>query len=327
MKFLIIFIILIILIILIVALALGLGLKHEKFSTESVEYIISGEDKSYLVYDTKKFTFYLKDDKVTTNKLWAEKVDVNGSIIRYLTKMSKKYNMQYVIIKEDFDIIFSPRHLSEKYLYFVSCRNYNSNPYTFAIPQNDDYFNNVRIKDNIPFKKKKNSIVWRGRIHGKTRVKFLSEIKKIENFTIDIVSTTSKSIYSADNNINVNYLSTQDQLKNKYILAIDGYGWPGSINWTLESKSCAFILSNNFVWYYELLEPWVDYVPIKNFDDMIESLKILENDQELAEQIGINGSEKIKKILNLQQKYIELIFSNSGKTYIEVIYILKKYLT
>jgi hypothetical protein len=301
----------ILIIILIIALALGLGLglglKREKFENSIVT---TDEDYSYLVSSNGSNVLYSSRKFPRDRKLWAQEIIVKGPIIEYLTSMSIKYNKPYLILADDFDRVdFIPKNKPKDSLYFVASLNTNSDPFTFPIPQNDKSFQGARTMDVVPFSQKNDKIIWRG-AHSKAREEFLNGVTNSNDSQIKIdIQLTNDS----------NFMTPEEQMKNKYILCIDGHGWPGSINWSLESKCCTFIRSDKHLWYYDLLEPWVDFVPVRDFNELIDSLEILRNNQELAEQIGINGSEKIKKILNLQQQYIELIFSNAGKTYAEVI--------
>jgi hypothetical protein len=274
--------------------------------------------------DTKKFLF-IKGYGNTIERnfkdklIWASKLVYDGPIFKYICDLSCKYSKIFVIFKSDLDNIDFISEPNEKRL--VASRIDYSDSYTFPIPQHDDYFNGVSDKfDKVSFFQRKDEIVWRGlERDGTLRIKFVNEINKYD-FGIKL------NIEFGNQTTRYNFLSKQDQAKCKYILVIDGYGWPGSINWTMLSGSVPIILSKNHVWYMDLLVPWKDYVPISEvngtFPDLVYNISKIINEPNLAEYISINAPIKMTKILSMQKRYLELIFS-TDKNYHEIINIIK----
>jgi hypothetical protein len=251
--------------------------------------------------------------------VWASHLAYNGPIINYITMLGKKYSKLFVIIKSDIDQLNFFTEPNEKRL--VASRIYNSDFFTYSIPQHDDYFTGyLDTFERIPFSKKKDEIVWRGLERGSdsVRVNLLEYINRC-NFGINI------NVEFGNQTTKQNFLTKYDQAKCKYILAIDGHGWPGSINWTLLSGSVPIIISNNHVWYMDLLIPWKDYVPVSEvngrFPDLVSNITKIINDPALAEKISINAPKKITKILSKQKRYLELVFS-TDKNYHEIIDII-----
>lgn len=292
------------LIVIIVAIFISVWIvvkKTEKFTNNVYEIIQTTEDHSYLVGNNKKLLMYSSNKNPRSSRVWAQETKVKGPIIKFMNNLSEKYAVPYVILAHDYDKIeFLPKNIPEYSLYLVASRISGSNEYSYAIPQNDDSFDDVAVNDTIPFENKKDEIVWRGGMNGIERHKLLNSMnsKLCVNNNIQVVTRN-------------NSLEKEDQLKYKYLLCIDGHGWPGSINWSLETKCCVFIRSDKHVWYYDLLVPWVDCVFIDGFDDLKEKLYKVHNNQNLAKSIGINGSNKIRKIYSLQKYYLELIFSGN----------------
>lgn len=275
--------------------------KVEKFTGGIYKIVQTTEDHSYLVGSGGGLIMYSSIKNPRSTVLWAQKTKVKGPMVIFINNLSDKYKKPYVILAHDFDKIeFIPNNIPEYSLYLVASRTSKSNQYTYAVPQNDDSFDGKVLKDTVPFENKRNEIVWRGGMNGPVRHKLLNSM----NSELCI----KNNIQVADGN---NNMKQEDQLKCKYLLCIDGHGWPGSINWSLETECCVFIISNKHVWYYDLLVPWVDCIFIDDFDDLKEKLDKVHNNQNLAKRIGINGSTKIRKIYSLQKYYLELIFSGN----------------
>lgn len=277
-------------------------LKHsENFTDGKYNIIETEEERSYLIKTLKDLTIYSSNKNRRHRRVWSEEVKIRGPVVAYLNVLSSKYNKPYVVLAHDADIIgYIPDKIPQYSLYFVASRVKSSNLYTYALPQNDDSFELKTIKDNIPFENKRDEIMWRGSMNGSTRYNLLKSMN---------------SELCVKNNIqfitNDNKISKEDQMIYKYLLCIDGHGWPGSINWSLETNCCVFIRSDNHVWYYDLLIPWVDCIFVENYDDLKEKLYKVHSNQNLAKSIGINGSNKIRKIYSLQKYYLELIFSKN----------------
>lgn len=289
------------------------------------------------VLNTKKHTIFEGDGDTLTGyhirhkqkKIWNENMTENSDTISYIMDLSKKYNKPFTIIKADKDIIDIPSNG----IRFVSSINKYSDKYTYPIPQFDEYFSdqkfkqNANISTNIPFDKKIKKIMWRGQGVPKCRADFFKKIQTLpKTLPLDIKITkeykNGKTIF-----YNENKLSIDEQNKYKYIIAIDGFGWPGNINWVLGSGSVPIIGSNHHVWFFKFLEPWIDYVPFEivgtlgikgnryesgyEFPDLEKNLNIILNDDELSRKIIKNATQKISKILSKQKEYLEIIFRDN----------------
>jgi hypothetical protein len=271
----------------------------EKFTNGVYEIIQTTEDHSYLVGNNGRIIMYSCVKNPRSYRVWAQETKVKGPIIMFINSLSDKYNRPYVILAHDFDKIeFLPKNIPGYSLYLVSSRISGSNQYTYTMPQNDDSFDGKVVNDSVPFENKRDEIIWRGGMNGIERYKLLNSMNN------ELCIKNNIQVATGNNDI-----SKEDQLKCKYLLCIDGHGWPGSINWSLETKCCVFIRSDKHVWYYDLLVPWVDCIFIDNYDDLKEKLYRVHSNQNLAKSIGINGSNKIRKIYSLQKYYLELVFS------------------
>ena len=85
-----------------------------------------------------------------------------------------------------------------------------------------------------------------------------------------------------------------DFIQYKYLIDIDGNSnsWPGLFTKLLMGSCVLKVESSWRQWYYDRLEPWVNYVPVKNdLSDLHEKINwCLENDEQ-AKQIGENGRQ------------------------------------
>ena len=125
---------------------------------ESIENIETSDPNEilYIKGHNGKLKRNFKDKLV-----WASQLAYDGPILKYINDLSKKYSKPFVIIKSDLDQLDFISEPNEKRL--VASRIFNSDYYTYSIPQHDDYF--IGFMDTfpkIPFFQKKDEIVWRG---------------------------------------------------------------------------------------------------------------------------------------------------------------------
>ena len=96
------------------------------------------------------------------------------------------------------------------------------------------------------------------------------------------------SAYRAD------YISTKELGRRKYNIDIDGNtsSWPG-LFLKLLSGSCVIKVESDFKqWYYDRLEPWLNYVPVlSDFSDLSEKIQYLEKHPDEAEIIANAGKD------------------------------------
>ncbi|KAI8616845.1 lipopolysaccharide-modifying protein, partial [Chytriomyces sp. MP71] len=103
--------------------------------------------------------------------------------------------------------------------------------------------------------------------------------------------------------------SFQDTLRYKYLIVVDGYGWPNRLQNYLQGNS--IILYNGiFTDYYNwMLKPWVHYVPVRpDFSDLEDLLNWLQANDDKAKTISENARKLVKYVgsLSHQQCYTSL---------------------
>lgn len=84
-----------------------------------------------------------------------------------------------------------------------------------------------------------------------------------------------------------------DQIKYKYLIAVQGDSYPSSLHWQLYSNSLLLFVDTPYIeWYYSGIKPYVDYIPLKNdYSDLREKMIWLQENDALCEQIAKNGAE------------------------------------
>eukprot|EP01084_Bolivina_argentea_P266039 451117_1 len=100
-------------------------------------------------------------------------------------------------------------------------------------------------------------------------------------------------------------LSIKEQLKYKYIIAMEGNDVSSALKWILYSNSCVFMPFPDIEsWLMEgLLIPYFHFIPLQydtftnKFDLNDKYLWCLQNDNK-CKQIALNGKELIQKFLN-----------------------------
>ena len=105
------------------------------------------------------------------------------------------------------------------------------------------------------------------------------------------------------------FLLKEEQLKAKYLPVLDGHmcTYPG-FQWRLLSNSVAFKQdSDQIQWFYEALQPYIHYVPIKNdLSDLVEKLNWAKKEDFFMQKIAKNSREFALENLLLEDNYLYL---------------------
>lgn len=130
-----------------------------------------------------------------------------------------------------------------------------------------------RLYARYPWEAKQDKAIWRGSSSGVSDIKHNSRYEVIHksNLHPNIIDAafsswsqledTQKKEY-ADHHALKSSLSPEEQLKYKYLLALDGNCFPGSFFWQLSSQCLTFKEESSYLeWYYKGLFPYVHYVP------------------------------------------------------------------
>lgn len=166
----------------------------------------------------------------------------------------------------------------------------------------------IFVKDRTKFKDKTPKILFRGAAHGKPiRQKFIEMY--VNNPMCDVKDTAKDSINPKE--WQSKHLSLKEQLKYKYIMAIEGNDVASNLKWIMSSNSIAVMPRPKYeTWFMEgCLIPDYHYIEIKeDFSDLIEKVIYYEQNPDKALQIIKNANEYIKPFKDKKrEKLISLL--------------------
>ena len=176
------------------------------------------------------------------------------------------------------------------------------------------------VNKDIPFKEKKNKLVWRGAVFQPNRIQFME--KFFNKSSLIDVGDFNKSGNSYNENWRVPYLSIERQLEYKFILSIEGNDVATSTKWIMSSNSLCFMTKPKFeTWFMEgTLIPNHHYVLISDdYSDLEEKINYYTLNTKEAEDIIQNAKEYICQFKNkgsedwLHLKILERYFYFSGQ--------------
>jgi hypothetical protein len=178
----------------------------------------------------------------------------------------------------------------------------------------------------IPWNEKKAIAYWRGHASGfpMPNIRKKTVLKLIENANADVkfikeavLEDFTNPKYYADK------VTTQEFLKYKYILIIDGTVIASSLQWTFASGSVPILVThpNNNWWFKKYLIPMVHYVPVAyDLSDIDSQIQWLIDNDDKAHHIARNAMQFSEEYLSteFQQKYLTeqllLNIGNRGET-------------
>jgi hypothetical protein len=176
------------------------------------------------------------------------------------------------------------------------------------------------VNNDIPFRKKKNILIWRGAVLQPHRIKFMEDFYNSSSL-IDVGDFNKSGTYY-NSEWKSCHLSIYEQLKHKFILAIEGYDVATSTKWIMSSHSLCFMTQPKFeTWFMEgTLIPNYHYVLINDdYSNLEEKIKYYIKNTKEAEYIVQNANKytdqfKCKKTEDwLHLKTLERYFYFSGQ--------------
>jgi len=174
---------------------------------------------------------------------------------------------------------------------------------------------NLKVVD-IPFEKKKNSLVWRGvttgygfdsdqKPHPTSRQNLVERYCFHPNKNIDIgysgLTQAAKLKKSYYGQFLKNQMSMRQLLEYKYILSVEGNDVASNLKWLLASNSVVFMPKPYIEsWILEShLKPYYHYIPVANdFSDLQVQLQWCNEHQKECKQIVKNANEYMKMFLD-----------------------------
>jgi hypothetical protein len=96
-----------------------------------------------------------------------------------------------------------------------------------------------------------------------------------------------------------------EQFKAKYLVVVDGNGWPDRVATFLLSGSLVFMATLHEDWVIRQLQDGVHYMKVKpDLSDLLEKLEWAQQNDELASKIAKNGKEFARQKFNLEQMQV-----------------------
>lgn len=159
------------------------------------------------------------------------------------------------------------------------------------------------IQDNIPFRNKRDYAIWRGAAYKSHRKLFLSQTQGVDKVDAQDTSRDSKQTMLGKS---TQFLSREDQIRNKFIFAIEGNDVASNLKWVMASNVVAIMPKPRFeTWFCEgRLVPGQHFVEISaDFTDIGEVLEYYLSRPKLSEEIASESTEYAKHFLNLERQF------------------------
>ena len=158
------------------------------------------------------------------------------------------------------------------------------------------------LKDDLPYAKKKEQLVFRGKVHSSQpqRIKFLEKyyghpmcnIGKVNNNNLNKLWMVERMTYS-------------EQLQYKFILCIEGNDVASNLKWVMSSNSIAVMPKPKYeTWFMEgLLIPDQHYILIKDdYSDLETKLKFFLDHPQKASLIIENANKHVNQFKNQKKE-------------------------
>lgn len=173
----------------------------------------------------------------------------------------------------------------------------------------------VPVSDSIPFRKKTNTAVWRGKVHPPqtNRQAFLHQWHAHPDLDIAAVNSNARVPQQALGKP----LSIQHQLRHKFVISLEGNDVATNLKWILQSNSLCIMPKPRFeTWFCEgWLEAGKHYVAIRDdFSDLEQQMQFYIQHPDKAERIIKNAKEFAKPYQNrkLEQAISTMVVMKYG---------------
>mgnify|MGYP001183141763 CR=1 FL=1 len=164
-------------------------------------------------------------------------------------------------------------------------------------------------KDDIPWKDKKDAVVWRGVTTGKRDMKGGNRFVLCERWAtsqdprINIGFSKVKQRANVPQNHVKGNLSVNKMLAYKFVVSAPGNDKDSGLAWKLHSNSLVLMpkpLTHS--WFMESeLEPYVHYVPLKDdYSDLFEKVRWCKKNSNLVENILTNSTEWVNQFQDVE---------------------------
>ena len=210
--------------------------------------------------------------------------------------------LQYFERRLKFDCYLKDYGGSRTYPTLVKCRPINNSNELYVLLKLNTYrfFNYPR--DNLAFSEKSNSAIFRGGCHRQHRKNFVEFNYKLHHTDIRDTSSKSKNLpfYSP-------YTPIKEQLRNKFIISIEGNDVASNLPWIMASNSIAFMAKPKFEgWFMQgRLIPNHHYVLLKDdYSDLAEKIDYYSSNDDEALEINQNAKKHVAQFFDKKSELI-----------------------
>ncbi len=158
------------------------------------------------------------------------------------------------------------------------------------------YSERIFSLSHIPWEEKKTRVMWRGSSTGT----YLSGKECLRKSIVKALSRHPLTDVALVNQYISSKLSPQKQSEFQILLAIDGWGWPGSLFWNVRSGSLTIVISDEHMGYMDFLEEGKHYL----YADELNIYQVVD--------WALNHPQKAKKIAEACQKKVVLSLSEEN---------------
>jgi len=148
----------------------------------------------------------------------------------------------------------------------------------------------IFIKDKLPFAKKKDMALFRGKIDSKpNRIRFMQKFWGNSRFSLGAIDNVNSEWVT-------HKLTIYEQLEYRYIMALEGNDVASNLKWVMSSNSIAVMPRPKFeTWFMEgTLIPGYHYIEVKeDFSDVEEKLDYYSSHIDEAEAIIRHANEYV----------------------------------
>lgn len=170
-------------------------------------------------------------------------------------------------------------------------------PKTLTIPCYDNLFRGILpfhqdVVNKHPWHTKKTGLVWRGGCSGEC---VISVRRRVVNMLwnrpdCDVKLSPNWCKMPDDQKYIGSRISKKHQLRYKFILCLDGNGWPGNLEWVFFSGCVPVIICDWHIWFYKYLKPGYHFVEINSdLSNLLTVVDDLLTNPEKYRQISLNA--------------------------------------
>ncbi len=249
---------------------------HKKEILERVQYYNKISEPFNLPMKTKNiFEFILKEEKKT----------YFFDLLEYLKYFDYKNKISYIFG----DVTFVPKIPSIVKSRPIDCNNANS-----IIMKLNKVRHFIFVDDKIPFEEKIDKAVWRGKCYKLHRTEFVQRFYNSKLCNIGQVNTKGDLTVPWQKE----KLSLKEQMKYKFLIAIEGNDVASNLKWAMSSSSLVMMAKPKYeTWFMEgtLIENF-HYVLLKDdYSDLEDKIKYYSTYTEEAKMIIKNANKYVEQ--------------------------------